>query len=124
MIPFKSSGNNNPEGNGNRRNADRRDPDFYGNKGNQSCYGGHPNGQDPDDNDEGENIDDEESDIPNVDGHPLSVGGTPLWTHAESSTHKPGAKLPSLHQTQFAWNSERAKLKHYIQRWYDHLQGF
>ena len=37
---------------------------------------------------------------------------------------KPGAKLPTLHPKQFYWDGERARLRLYIQRWYDHLKSF
>ena len=54
----------------------------------------------------------------------MPFGSTPEWTPAEKNTKKPGAKLPSLHPRQLYWNGERAKLRPFIQRWYDHLKGF
>ena len=61
---------------------------------------------------------------PSIDGHPLSLRNNPQWTPSEKSSKKPRAKLPSLHPKQFYWNGERAKLRPFIQRWYDHLGGF
>ena len=42
----------------------------------------------------------------------------------KTSSKKLGAKLPSLHPRQLHWGGERAKLRPFIQRWYNHLSGF
>lgn len=47
----------------------------------------------------------------------------PQQTFAENSLKQPSTKLPPLHPRQCYWNGERTKLRPYIQRWYDHLEG-
>ena len=47
----------------------------------------------------------------------------PQQTFAENSSKQPSTKLPPLHPRQCYWNGERAKLRPYIQRWYDNLEG-
>ena len=65
-----------------------------------------------DDGDEGDDGDDDDEDednedkVPNIDGHQFSLGNNKQWPSAETSSKKPGAKLPSLHPRQHQWDGE------------------
>ena len=81
-----------------------------------------PNDQDPHDNDDNNAGDDD--DFPNGDGHRGSGSRAPQQSNVEITSCKPGAKLLTLHPKQLYWDGERARLRIYIQRWYDHLKSF
>ena len=77
------------------------------------------------DRDDGEdNDEDNDSRPPSIDRYQLLLGNNTQWSPTKTSSKKPGAKLPSLHPRQLYWSGERAKLRPFIQRWYDHLSGF
>ena len=84
--------------------------------------GNPPNDQDPDDDDDDK--DSEDDNTPNVNRHKLSGNNTFQQTTTELALYKPGAKLPTLHPKQLYWDSKRARLRLYIQRWYNHLKSF
>ena len=84
--------------------------------------GNPPDDQDPDDDDEDNDKDDD--DFPNDDGHWGSGGRARQRSSVERTSYKPGAKLPTLYPKQFYWDGEKARLRIYIQRWYDHLKTF
>ena len=68
--------------------------------------------------------DGDDDDTPNGDGHWVSGSRSRQQSNTEMTSCKSGAKLPTLHPKQFYWDGERARLRLYIQRWYDHLKSF
>ena len=126
----RGNGSSHSGGTAGGRNSDERRPGFPGINGTGNGARGPPSGRelgDPDDNGDSRynnRGDDNSGDNPSGDGHPFLFGSGPRWAPVDNTPKKQGAKLPYLHPRQFSWNGERAKLRPYIQKWYDHLQGF